>query len=107
MSPQEANQLVAESKAILLDVREEEELRESGLANGAKWMPTSKICDCHPDWVALKASLPKNLPIIIYCRSGARSGRLAMQLAGESFQTVNLGGFCLWQEAKLPIVRLP
>jgi rhodanese-related sulfurtransferase len=107
MNATEAFQLLEKKDAILIDVREEMELQESGFASGAIWMPTSKIGENHPDWDQLKRSLPKNKQIILYCKSGARSGRIAELLAQEGFQTVNLGGFSVWKAAQLPVSSFP
>jgi rhodanese-related sulfurtransferase len=106
MTPSEAHELVKSGKAVLVDVREEEELQESGLAEGALWMPCSKMDDEEPEWKKFKAALPKDKPVILYCRSGNRSGRVAAFLAEEGFQAENLGGFSDWARAGLPIKRL-
>lgn len=106
MTPAEALELVKTGKAVLVDVREEEELRESGYAQGALWMPTSEISEDTPKWQEFKSKLPKDKPVILYCRSGNRSGRLAEFLAQDGYSTVNLGGFCDWKAAQLPIQRL-
>lgn len=105
MNPTEAQNLLKSGKAVLVDVREEEELRESGLADGALWMPTSKMDEEEPDWKAFKAALPKDKKVILYCRSGARSGRVAEFLAQEGFDTENLGGFKDWSAAGLPVKK--
>lgn len=107
MQPKEAHALCKEGKAILVDVREEEELRESGLAEGALWMPTSKMDEDEPQWRDFKAALTKEKTIILYCRSGARSGRVAELLAQQGFQTHNLGGFQAWVGAQLPVRKFP
>ena len=106
MTPQEAHNLVKEDKAVLVDVREEEELRDSGLADGALWMPCSKMDEDEPEWKAFKSKLPKDKPVILYCRSGNRSGRVAEFLREEGFETWNLGGFKDWKDAGLPVIRL-
>lgn len=106
MTPSEAHQLVQAGKAILIDVREEEELRESGMAEGAQWLPMSKMDEEEPEWKAFKAALPKDKTVILYCRSGNRSGRVAEFLAQDGFQTVNLGGFASWQRAGLPVKKI-
>jgi rhodanese-related sulfurtransferase len=69
-------------------------------------MPTSKIAEDHPDWQAFKQKLPKDKTIVLYCRSGARSGRVAEFLAQEGYTTSNMGGFCEWLDANLPIQKL-
>ena len=106
MDPKEAFGMLQNRLAILVDVREEVELKESGFAEGSQWMPTSKITDNHPDWQAFKQKLPKDKTIVFYCRSGARSGRVAEFLASEGYQTANMGGFSGWQTAHLPIKNL-
>jgi rhodanese-related sulfurtransferase len=97
--------MVSSGKALLVDVREEHELRESGLAEGAQWMPMSKMDEDEPDWAAFKAALPKDKPIFLYCAAGARSGRVAEFLAQDGYQTVNIGGFKDWVRAGLPVKK--
>ncbi|RYZ96073.1 MAG: rhodanese-like domain-containing protein, partial [Proteobacteria bacterium] len=101
--PQEAHALVAENKAVLIDVREEHELVESGMAEGALWMPTSLMDDDEPTWKNFKASLPKDKKVILYCRSGQRSGRVSEFLKDEGFDSFNAGGFKEWQARGLPL----
>ncbi len=103
MTPQEAQTLVQNGKAILVDVREADELAESGIAEGAVWMALSEMCDDTDQWRAFKASLPKDKQVILYCKSGGRSGRMAEFLSGDGFQAVNLGGLCHWKGAGLPV----
>jgi rhodanese-related sulfurtransferase len=105
MDAKEANGMVMNRLGILVDVREANELQESGIAEGALWMPTSKISENHPDWQAFKKNLKKDQQIILYCRSGARSGRVAGMLSAEGYNTANMGGFSSWVEAKLPVKK--
>jgi len=107
MDPKEAYGLLQNRLAILVDVREEQELKESGIAEGAAWMPTSKISENHADWTNFKKSLSKDKQVIFYCRSGARSGRVAELLAQEGFSTANAGGFGAWQALGLPVKKFP
>jgi rhodanese-related sulfurtransferase len=60
--------------AALIDVREEEEL-ESGIIPGHIHMPLS-------DFDSYSDQLPKDRPIVFYCRSGRRS-LAAAELARE------------------------
>lgn len=107
MDPREAYELLKQGCCVLVDVREEQELRETGIAEGALWMPMSKIAECHCDWREFKAKLPKNKPIVLYCKSGARSGRIAEFLALEGYVTKNAGGLKDWEAAQLPIKPFP
>lgn len=106
MTPQEAHQLVKAGKAVLVDVREEEELKEEGMAEGALWMPTSLMSEDAPEWQAFQKELPRDKPVILYCRSGNRSGRVAELLKCDGYDTVNLGGFKDWVAAGLPTMQL-
>lgn len=103
MSPKEAHSLILAGKAILVDVREEDELQETGIAEGAQWMPLSHMCDDTPEWQAFKAALPRDKQIFLYCKAGSRSGRMAEFLACEGINAVNIGGFAAWKSAGLPV----
>jgi rhodanese-related sulfurtransferase len=107
MDPKQAWASVQEGKAVLVDVREEEELRESGLAEGALWMPTSKMHEDDEEWARFKRDLPRDKEVILYCRSGQRSGRVAEFLAQDGFRTSNAGGFKDWKAAGLPVKNFP
>lgn len=102
IDPKEAFDLVKAGKAVLVDVREEHELAESGMAEGASWMPTSLMDEDEPRWREFKASLPKDKKVVLYCRSGQRSGRVTEFLKDEGFDAENGGGFKDWQAAGLP-----
>lgn len=103
MTYQEAHELVKAGKALLVDVREKQELEETGTAEGSVWMPCSAMAEDTDEWRAFKASLPKDKPVIFFCRSGNRSGRVAEFLCCDGYQTVNLGGFAAWKSAGLPV----
>jgi rhodanese-related sulfurtransferase len=102
----EAHKLVQAGKAILIDVREEHEVRESGVAEGAQWMPMSKMDEDEPEWAAFKAALPKDKTIFLYCAVGGRSGRVAEFLAQDGYTTENIGGFKDWKAAGLPVKKI-
>lgn len=105
MEPKAAFALVEKNEAILIDVREEQELKESGIVACALWMPVSKISDNHEDWKKLKASFSKDKQILLYCRSGARSGRITELLCCEGLLAVNVGGFAMWAAAGIPVKK--
>jgi len=79
--------------AIILDVRSEGEVK-SGKLKGAKvinWMS--------PGFKAAADKLPKDKNLLVYCRSGNRSGSACKVLGDMGFQNVfNLkGGIMSWK----------
>ncbi len=98
----EAAQRVAAGKAVLVDVREPEEWAESGVAAPAELLPMSDFNGEQKLW---KPFLAKNAgkEIILYCRSGNRSGRVARKLAEQKIPVANSGAFKDWQSANLPV----
>ncbi|MGQ9908539.1 MAG: rhodanese-like domain-containing protein [Candidatus Flexifilum sp.] len=95
----EAKQLIDSDKNVfILDVRQPNEF-EGGHIQGAKLIPLNEL----PNSLD---KLPKDKTILCVCRSGARSGAAARQLANAGFNAINLsGGMIGWQMAKLPIKR--
>jgi rhodanese-related sulfurtransferase len=95
-SVQEVAAQVAKGQMILLDVREIAEVRASGKAEGAVVLPLSILpvkADPHQPDPALK----KGVPVVVYCASGARSGRAAQLLTQLGYGPVsNLGGLGDW-----------
>lgn len=103
MTPQQARDLVLQGKALLIDVREQPELKETGTAEGALWMPLSAMAEDTDEWRAFKQSLPRDKQLLLFCKSGGRSGRMCEFLCCDGFQAVNLGGFSDWKNAGLPV----
>lgn len=52
------------------------------------------------------AEIATDKPVVLYCRSGNRSGQAARLLAGEGYaQVLDLGGIIAWEAAGLPVVQ--
>ncbi len=102
MPPAEAAQRVADGIAVLIDVREPGEWASTGVAEPAVLLSLS---DLRSERVTWKAFLGKNKKkeLILYCRSGNRSGVAARILEQEGFQVANAGGFKHWKSAGLPV----
>lgn len=85
--------------ARIVDVREPFELAD-GRISGAENVPLGTLDRAARGW-------RRDEPLILVCRSGARSGRAAAALAAAGFQAVvNLaGGMLAWQAAGLPVER--
>jgi molybdopterin/thiamine biosynthesis adenylyltransferase/rhodanese-related sulfurtransferase len=83
----------------LLDVREQVEW-DAGHIPGAAFIPQGELPD------RIEAEFPdKDAPIVLYCRSGARSGRATQLLQRLGYtDVVNMaGGILAWAEHDLPI----
>lgn len=77
--------------AVLLDVRTEQEFRE-GHIPGSKNVPLQRI-----DSVAAFAD-NRDVPLYVYCHSGARSRQAAMLLSQMGYRSVkNLGGITAYR----------
>jgi rhodanese-related sulfurtransferase len=105
VAPAGAARLVADGKAVLVDVREPAEWAETGVAAPAVLLASSDFAGAQKDW---KPFLEKNRgkQIILYCRSGRRSGLVATALADKGFQAANAGGLKDWIAAGLPVRKV-
>ena len=84
---------------IILDVREEKE-RSAGFIDSDLNIPMGQVKN-------KLDSFDKSKKILIYCKSGTRSDRIADLLCKNEFQNVFSlkGGFNAWQKAELPIKK--
>ena len=100
LGPNQAIQVLNRDKAVLLDVREDKELADSGRIPNARHIPLSQL---ESRLGELKA--PRDAPVVAYCRSGSRSNKAATQLRKAGFEQVyNLaGGILAWENANLPV----
>jgi rhodanese-related sulfurtransferase len=105
IAPAAAARLVAENKAVLVDVREPEEWRESGVAQPAVLLAKSDFDGEQKAWKPFLAQLGDR-QLILYCRTGRRSGAVAAQLAAKGIPVANAGGFKDWTDAGLPVRRV-
>jgi rhodanese-related sulfurtransferase len=96
MSPQQAEELIREGGAQLVDVREPYE-NEAGRIAGSLHIELQRL----PDEAA---ALDRERPILFYCRSGSRSALAAEAFAAAGYEARNLdGGLEAWVGAGLPI----
>lgn len=85
----------------LLDVREQNEWDEAHI-EGTELMPMSTINDWYAD-------VEPGAEILVFCRSGSRSAKVAHALitqAGFTNVTNVAGGIVAWHKADLPLVTL-
>lgn len=92
ISAEEGKQLMEELESyVLIDVRSADEFA-GGHIEDAVLIPANEIAE------RAEKELPdKDMPIFVYCRSGARSANAAATLAGLGYTTVyDLGGIISW-----------
>ncbi len=95
ISPQEARRQLDEGEVSALDVREPYEW-EAGRLAGSLWIPIGQLGGRLDE-------LPSG-PLLIVCRSGARSGQVADALVERGYDARNLaGGLQMWEHAGFPL----
>lgn len=93
--PALAHRLVEHEGALLLDTRSPEEFA-AGHLDGAILVPHTEVAERMPEILAL-AGNDRNKPIVVYCRTGRRSGLAKQALREHGFTRVtNLGGMTDW-----------
>lgn len=93
----DASTLVDDPNTIILDVREEQELRESGKIKGAIHVPRGLLEFVFRPEDYVKE--PEKMKILVYCAAGARAALAAKTLIYIGYKDVfNLGGFKEWVE---------
>lgn len=88
-----------ESTSQIIDVRTSEEFSDGHIVNAVNMDVTSD------DFEAKIASLDKEKPVMVYCKSGGRSAKAAAILRDNGFKQVyDLdGGMIGWNAASKPI----
>lgn len=101
LSPGEATARLAAGDAVLVDVREPAEWAQTGVVATAHTLALSDLRGKRAEWGPF---LEKNRDqlLILYCRTGNRSGQAATLLAAEGFQVANAGGLRDWTAAGQP-----
>jgi rhodanese-related sulfurtransferase len=95
VSAQDAKKII-DSGSQVVDVRTDVEF-EAGHVPGARHIPVA-------DLQRESAGLAKDQPVIIYCRSGNRSGPAAEAFAASGWDAHSIeGGLIAWHEAGLEL----
>lgn len=100
VTPEEAKRLYEEGVPFI-DVREVEEYAQARIPKAAL-LPLS-------EFMARYGEIPKDRPVVLYCRTGNRSWQAAAWLASLGYdQVLNLeGGIVRWYRAGLPVDTTP
>lgn len=101
VAPADAAKLVADGKAVLVDCREPNEWAETGVAKPAVLLPKSDFDGDQKQWKEFLGKLGDK-QVIVYCRTGRRSGAVAAALAEKGVKVANAGGLKDWTDAGLP-----
>ncbi|MFI4897669.1 MAG: rhodanese-like domain-containing protein [Phycisphaerales bacterium JB059] len=95
---EEAAEMVRSDRVDVLDVRRATEFAEGHLP-GAKNIAHTRLA-------SRLEEVPRDRPILVYCRSGERSGVAASLLRRAGFDAVNLaGGIEAWESGAAPMER--
>jgi rhodanese-related sulfurtransferase len=100
ITPEGANELIR-SGAILIDVREKDEVKQMWFdLPDTLYKPYSSFDDNYTD-------IPKNKKLVIACHLGVRSFRVSQFLLVQGWNPENVfslkGGIEAWKAAKLPL----
>jgi phage shock protein E len=83
---------------FLLDVRTPEEFADGFIA-GAVNIPEEELA-------ARLSEIPRDIPVVVYCRSGNRATRAAELLVANGYTNIyNLGGTDRWEAGGNPLVQ--
>lgn len=98
INPVEAKKLMDSKKAIFIDVREKDELVSGTIENSLN-IPMSLMNNNRTSFNDLIAKLPLDKEIIVFCRSGRRSGIVGKILKKSGLKVLNLGGYERWKKS--------
>ena len=95
-TPKQVAELLAQGEIQLIDVRTAEEHAAGRIAGGRLIELT--------DLAEHAATIDRDRPVVIYCRSGSRSAMATSALSHAGYDAHNMaGGMLEWDAAGLPI----
>lgn len=108
LSPQQVADELSQGNALLVDLRDDEELREHGSIPQAMHIPRGMLeFRADPTSPYHRQELRPERRIILHCASGGRSALGARTLQEMGYQNVAHldGGLKAWQESGQPVER--
>lgn len=106
LTPEQVNEELSKGNATLVDIRESEELKETGSIPGSIHAPRGMLEFYADETLPYhKPEFDKSKRIILHCASGGRSALAASTLKQMGYENVAHldGGIKAWKEAKMPI----
>jgi len=98
ITPQALAERMQRGDVSVIDVRGHAEWK-AGHIPGVRNIPVGHL-------TGRLADIPRNMPVVVHCQSGARSSIAASVLQAHGLDIVNLtGGFEVWQREGLPVSR--
>jgi rhodanese-related sulfurtransferase len=96
-TPEQVAELLAREEIQLVDVREPHE-HQAGRIDGDRHIEMAELS-------ARAGEIDREVPVVFYCRTGARSGMVTEAFLRAGFDAHNLeGGIVEWRGRGLPIV---
>ena len=106
LSPEQVKQELENGNATLIDIRERDELEQSGKIAGSVHAPRGMIEFYADDSLPYhKPEFQKDKRLILHCASGGRSALAANTLKQMGYSNVAHldGGFKGWKESGMPV----
>lgn len=99
LDPLSATRLINDEKPAVVDLRDASEFTKGHLIN-AKHIPAAELDN-------RGSEIPAKGTVLLYCESGARSGKAAAKMRGDGRENVFIlaGGLQAWTTANLPTVK--
>ena len=101
IEPAQAREMIERGEALVVDVRDPNEVQQSGKVKGAVNVSRGMLeFRADPESPYHDKAFQKERPVIVYCASGGRSALAGKALQELGYGTVyNLGAFKGWTEA--------
>lgn len=105
IEPVRAQALIDEDNALVVDVRDPQEVQQSGKVKSALNVSRGMLeFRADPDSPMYDPTFDRDRPVIVYCASGGRSALAGWTLRELGYESVyNLGGFRDWADAGLEV----
>lgn len=101
ISAADAYQFQKSGKAVIVDVREENETSK-GRVKDSVLLPMSLMNNNRAAFDQKVIELKKYPEVVLYCQSGRRAGIVGEELKKAGLKVHNLGGFESWKQKQLP-----